>query len=130
MGDSHGAEPSVWSGRPPRRWEAYVEIGDKARPMSAMVRSDVERVDDNAAQKSPERVSRGCRSRGPCDRTLLVAHRIVRSSDAEWIGIFEELRRERRLLTTVHQLNLLLDQTAHREVARSALKRMGLEYGG
>jgi hypothetical protein len=98
--------------------------------MSAMVRSDVERVDDNAAQKSPERVSRGCRSRGPCDRTLLVAHRIVRSSDAEWIGIFEELRRERRLLTTVHQLNLLLDQTAHREVARSALKRMGLEYGG
>jgi hypothetical protein len=46
------------------------------------------------------------------------------------MGIFEELRRERRLLTTVHQLNLLLDQTAHREVARSALKRMGLEYDG
>jgi hypothetical protein len=35
--DSYGAEPSVWSRRPPRRPRAaYAEIGDKALPMSAM----------------------------------------------------------------------------------------------
>ena len=37
MVDSYGAEPSVWSRRPPRRPRAAcAEIGDKALPMSAM----------------------------------------------------------------------------------------------
>ena len=64
------------------------------------------------------------------DRVLFVADRIARSSNVEWIGIFEELRRQKRLSTTVHQLNLLLDQPAHRAVAKSALTRMGLAHAG
>jgi hypothetical protein len=64
------------------------------------------------------------------DQALLVAERIAQSSTLEWIGIFEELRRQKRLWTTVHQLNLLLEQPAHRAVANSALKRMGLEHAG
>ena len=64
------------------------------------------------------------------DQVLLVAERIAQSSPVEWIGMFEELRRQKRLWTTVHQLNLLLEQPVHRAVASSALKRMGLEHAG
>lgn len=64
------------------------------------------------------------------DPALSVADRIARSSNVEWISIFEELRRQKRLSTTVHQLNLLLDQPAHRAVAKSALTRMGLAHAG
>jgi hypothetical protein len=63
-------------------------------------------------------------------RALFVADRIARSSNKEWICIFEELRRQKRLSATVHELNLLLDQPAHHAVAKSALTRMGLAHAG
>lgn len=64
------------------------------------------------------------------DPALFVADRIARSSNVEWISIFEELRRQKRLSTIVHQLNLLLDQPAHCAIAKSALTRMGLAHAG
>jgi hypothetical protein len=64
------------------------------------------------------------------DGARLVADRLARSSNTEWIGMFEELRRTGRLMSTVHQLNLLLEQPMHRSLAISALRRMGLEHGG
>jgi hypothetical protein len=64
------------------------------------------------------------------DRAVSIADRLARSSTTEWIGMFEELRRKKQLWTTVHLLNLLLDQPAHRAVAKSALRRIGLEHAG
>jgi hypothetical protein len=64
------------------------------------------------------------------ERALAAAKRIARSSDSEWAAIFGELLREKRLFATVHQLNRLLVQPAHRAVAASALRRIGLDRGG
>jgi hypothetical protein len=64
------------------------------------------------------------------DRALLIANRIARASSHEWPGIFEELRRRRRLSATVRHLNQLLDEPDHRELAKLALKRIGLDHTG
>jgi hypothetical protein len=64
------------------------------------------------------------------EEAVQVAFRINSSPDREFSNIFEGLRRKGRLSATVHQLNSMLAQPAHREVAVLALKRMGLEHGG
>jgi hypothetical protein len=64
-----------------------------------------------------------------CEEAVQVAFRINSSPDRELSNIFEGLRRRGRLSATVYQLNSLLGQPAHREVAALALKRMGLEHG-
>jgi hypothetical protein len=64
------------------------------------------------------------------DQAALIADRLARSSATEWVGIFEDLRRQKRLWKTVHQFNLLLEQPAHHAVAKSALRRIGLEHAG
>ena len=56
--------------------------------------------------------------------------RIAQASTREWPHIFEDLRRRKRLFETVHQLNRLLDDPAHRELAQSTLKKLGLQHSG
>jgi hypothetical protein len=65
-----------------------------------------------------------------CEEAVQVAFRINSSRDREFSDIFEGLRRRGRLSATVHQLNSMLDQPAHRDVAVLALKRMGLAHSG
>jgi hypothetical protein len=48
----------------------------------------------------------------------------------EFSRLFEGLRRTGRLFATVHQLNRMLAEPAHREIAALTLKRMGLQLGG
>jgi hypothetical protein len=48
----------------------------------------------------------------------------------EWPGVFEDLRRRKRLSETVRHLNRLLEEPAHRELAQLALKPFGLDYAG
>jgi hypothetical protein len=64
------------------------------------------------------------------DDVLLIANHIARSSSNEFPTIFEGLRRRGQLSATVHDLNRLLDEPTHQELALTALKRFGLEHGG
>ena len=64
------------------------------------------------------------------DRALFVANRIAQASPHEWPHLFEDLRRRKRLSEIVGRLNHLLEEPAHREVAKSALKRFGLDDAG
>ncbi len=57
---------------------------------------------------------------------LDVARKIASLSEREWVGLFEELRRERRLSHAVRDINALLTHPEYRPLAVSALKRMGL----
>jgi hypothetical protein len=61
---------------------------------------------------------------------VLLASRIASSTDREFSRLFEGLRRRGRLSATVHQLNRMLAEPAHREIAALTLKRMGLHLGG
>lgn len=64
------------------------------------------------------------------DRTLFVANRIVQAAPHEWPRVFEDLRRRKHLSEIVRRLNKLLEEPAHRDLARSALRRFGLEHAG
>jgi len=64
------------------------------------------------------------------DRALFVANRIAQASSHEWPHLFEDLRRRKRLSEIVRRLNHLLEEPAHRELAKSALKRFGLDHAG
>jgi hypothetical protein len=64
------------------------------------------------------------------DRALFVANRIAQASPHECRHMFEDLRRRERLSETVRRLNHLLGQPAHHDLAKSALKRFGLDHGG
>jgi len=64
------------------------------------------------------------------DQVLPAVYRIVRASPREWPHVFEDLRRRQRLFDTVRHLNRLLAEPAHRELAQSALKRLGLYHSG
>jgi len=61
---------------------------------------------------------------------LFIANRIAQASSHEWPHIFEDLRRRKRLSEFVRYLNRLLDEVSHRELAQSALKRLGLHPAG
>lgn len=69
-------------------------------------------------------------SKRDTERALFVANRIAQASSHEWPHLFEDLRRRKRLFETVRRLNHLLGQPAHHELARSALKRFGLDHAG
>jgi hypothetical protein len=64
------------------------------------------------------------------DSALFVADRIAHASPQEWAHMFEDLRRRKRLSETVRGLNHLLKEPTHRDVARTALKRFGLDHAG
>jgi hypothetical protein len=64
------------------------------------------------------------------DQLLFVFNRIARASAHEWPHIFEDLRRRKRLSETIRHLNRLLKEPAHRELAETALRRLGLHQAG
>ena len=64
------------------------------------------------------------------DPALAVVHRIAQAPESELPRIFEDLRRQKRLSETVRQLNGLLAEPAYRELAETALKRLGLRHSG
>ena len=69
-------------------------------------------------------------SKRDSDRTLFVANRIVEAAPHEWPRVFEDLRRRKHLSEIVRRLNKLLEEPVHRDIARSALRRFGLEHAG
>jgi hypothetical protein len=64
------------------------------------------------------------------DRAIFIARSITQSSSQDWPRVFEDLRRRKRLSDVVRRLNQLLEEPAHRELAKSALKRFGLDHAG
>ena len=64
------------------------------------------------------------------DRAIFIARSITQSSSQDWSRVFEDLRRRKRLSDVVRRLNQLLEEPAHRELAKSALKRFGLDHAG
>jgi hypothetical protein len=64
------------------------------------------------------------------DPALVDLHRIAHAAESELPRVFDDLRRRKRLYETVHQLNLLLQEPAYRELAETVLKRLGLCYSG
>ena len=64
------------------------------------------------------------------DPALAVVHRIAHAPESELPRIFEELRRQKRLSETIRQLNRLLAEPVYRELAETALERLGLRHCG
>jgi hypothetical protein len=64
------------------------------------------------------------------DQIHFAVNRIANASTREWPDIFEDLRRRKRLFEMVHHLNRLLEQPAHRELAQSTLRKLGLHHSG
>ncbi len=69
-------------------------------------------------------------SKRDSERALFVANRIVEAAPHEWPRVFEDLRRRKHLSEMVRLLNKLLEEPAYRDLARSALRRFGLEHAG
>jgi hypothetical protein len=65
-----------------------------------------------------------------CEFGLGVARRIVGGTTEEAFELFETLRQARMLSLAVHEINLLLEKPEHRNVARQALRCLGLENVG
>ena len=57
---------------------------------------------------------------------LKAGRNFVEANDDEWPLYFERLRRNRELLAVTQQLNQLLDDPEHRQLAIAAFKRIGL----
>ena len=57
-----------------------------------------------------------------------VARRIVEASDQQWAGIVHELAARRELGKAVRQINRMLEDPQHEDLARSALARIGLMH--
>ena len=57
---------------------------------------------------------------------LEVARRFSSASDEEWPAYFEQLRREMQLSHAIREINALLAEPEHRQVAVDALRRIGL----
>jgi hypothetical protein len=55
-----------------------------------------------------------------------MAQRIAAASDIEWRILFEDLRRSKRLSLTVREMNQLLAQQEHKDIATAAFRRIGL----
>jgi hypothetical protein len=62
--------------------------------------------------------------------SVQIASQLAEAPDGEWQRIFESLRRRRELSSSVHQMNKLLAHPIHADVARQALRKMGLLHGG
>ncbi len=61
---------------------------------------------------------------------LEVAHRISCADSDDWPKYFEQLRRGRQLHRAIQQINTLLSEPEHRQVAIDALRRIGLWHDG
>ena len=59
-----------------------------------------------------------------------IAKRIVSASGEQWVAIVHELTAKRQLNMAVRQINLLLEDPEREDLARLALKRIGLAHGG
>ncbi len=64
------------------------------------------------------------------DPALAVVHHIAQAPESELPRIFEDLRRQKRLSDTIRQLNQLLAEPVYRELAETALKRLGFRHSG
>jgi hypothetical protein len=61
---------------------------------------------------------------------LTAARRICEAPGDDWIDVFQELQRDRKLAKAMHQINRLLDEPEHRNIARLALQRIGFDHAG
>jgi hypothetical protein len=60
------------------------------------------------------------------DLGVTAARKIVQASDQEWPAYIDRLRREKMLSAVAHQLNQMLENPDHRQLAIDAFKRIGL----
>ena len=65
---------------------------------------------------------------GECKLGVSVAHRIIGASDRQWVGIVHELSTKRQLSKAVQQMNRMLEDPQHEDLARCALSRIGLMH--
>lgn len=63
-------------------------------------------------------------------QALAMAQAMAEASNAGASALVLQLCAEKRLFSTVHELNGMLASSQHRSLALLALKRMGLEYAG
>jgi hypothetical protein len=64
--------------------------------------------------------------RSSADLGLEAARWIVQANDHEWPLYVERLRRNKELSAVTHQLNLMLEEPEHRQMAIDAFRRIGL----
>lgn len=64
--------------------------------------------------------------RSSSDLGLKAARRIVQATEHEWPLYVERLRQNKELSAVTHQLNLMLEEPEHRQMAIDAFKRIGL----
>ena len=60
------------------------------------------------------------------DLGLKAARQIVEANDHEWPLYVDRLRRNKELSVVTHQLNQMLQEPEHRQMAIDAFKRIGL----
>lgn len=60
------------------------------------------------------------------DLGLRAARKLVEAKDDEWPAYVDRLRRNKELSAVTHQLNQMLEQQEHRQLAIDAFKRIGL----
>jgi hypothetical protein len=61
---------------------------------------------------------------------LSVAQQLCETSGDDWVTIYQNLRHKRKLYVAVHEMNALLNDPTYKDLARAALRRIGLEHGG
>ena len=59
---------------------------------------------------------------------LNIASLFVISTDDQWRELFEELRRTRELSKAIGEINQLLNDPVHRDLAVAALRRVGMYH--
>ena len=64
--------------------------------------------------------------RSSADLGLEAARWIVQANDHEWPLYVERLRRNKELSAVTRQLNLMLEEPEHRQMAIDAFRRIGL----
>ncbi len=60
---------------------------------------------------------------------LAAARKFANASDDSWPEYFDQLRRDKQLSVVIHEINELLKQPEHRQLAIDALKRIGFWEG-
>lgn len=64
-----------------------------------------------------------------CRHGVAVARRIIAASEQQWAAIVHELAANRQLSRAVRQINRMLEDPRHQDLAKSALNRIGLIHG-
>jgi hypothetical protein len=74
-----------------------------------------------------DRGSKGAAVEGSVsDVGLRAARKLVEAKDDEWPAYVDRLRRNKELSAVTHQLNQMLEQQEHRQLAIDAFRRIGL----